>query len=146
MKKVILTQEQIMEAIRDTDKTVVSFKGNNSTEMAQNAQAEFNNAIKAGINPNSITINGATANNNLTDNDSTTINIDSTQSNIKDAVKNAVDGAVRNGADINKIEVKGNAEDIGENRVYTKKQVIESRLYNMRKNANIFTKEEFCNG
>lgn len=130
-------------------KTKVTFTGNNANEMGTNAQEKYNNAIRTGLKPGAIQMSGKSTRNNASDKEETTIAFDSSQQNIKGAVTNAVQNAVNNGADINKLNVVDNAEDvtngngIGEGKIYSKKQVEQARLYEIRKNGKIMTKKQF---
>jgi len=146
MKKIIITRSQLNE-VMDSQKTQVTFTGANANELGTNAQEKYNDAISTGLKPNAIQLNGKSINNNATDKDETVIGFDATQSNIRDAVKNSVNNAVNNGADINKLSVQGNTEDVlnGTNesvKRYSKKDVERARLYEMRKNGKIMTKKE----
>ena len=155
MKKIIITRKQlnkVNEDIADNSKTQVTFTGNNANEMGNNAQEKYNDATRSGLKTNAIQLSGKSIGNNASDKDETTIAFDSTQSNIRGAVTNAVQNAVNNGADINKLNVVGNGEDINngisEAKIYTKRQVEEARLYEIRKNGKIMTKKqlkESCN-
>ena len=130
----------------DSQKTKVNFTGSNANEMGANAQEKYNDAVRSGLKPNSIQMDGRSINNNADDSTETTINFDNSKGNLKDAVTNAVTNAVNNGVDINKLNVVGNSEDInngiGESKTYTKKQIEEARLYNIRKNGVVTTKKE----
>lgn len=145
MKKIIVTKTQLKE-IMDSQKTQVVFNGSNANELGINAQEKYNDAIKSGLKPNSIQMDGKTNNNNASDNDETVIGFDTSKSNIRDAVTNAVQNAVNNGVDINKLNVKGNSEDItngvSESKSYSKKQVELARLNEMKKNGKIMTKKQ----
>ena len=137
--------EQVTE-VTDNQKTKVVFDGNNANELGINAQEKYNDAIRSGLKPNAIQMNGKTVNNNVSDNDETVIGFDSNEPNIRDAVSNSVQNAVDNGADINKLNVQGNSEDItnsvSESKKYTKQQIERARLYEMRRNGKIMTKKE----
>ena len=145
MKKVIITRAQLNE-VEDALKTQVTFTGNNANEMGNNAQEKYNDATRTGLKPNSIQMSGKSTRNNASDKDETTIAFDSTQPNIRGAVTKAVQNAVNNGADINKLNVVGNSEDvtngIAEGKRYSKKQIEEARLYEMRKNGEVKTKKQ----
>lgn len=144
-KRVIMTREQLKEAIKDSQKTQVSFDGNDANEMGANAQEKYNDALRSGLKNSAISINGKSDNNDATDNNETVIGIDTSKTNVKDAVTSAVKNAVNNGADINKLNVQGNAEDItngvAEGRKYSKKQIEEARLREIRKNGLFYTKK-----
>lgn len=144
-KRVILTAKQLNE-IMDNQKSVVNFTGGNANEMGTNAQEKYNDALHSGFKSNAITLQGKSIRNNATDKDETVIGFDSTKGNIKDAVTNAVQNAVNNGADINKLSVKDNPEDITngvtENKTYTKLNVERARLYEMRRNGVVLTKKQ----
>lgn len=145
-KKIIVSKEQLLEGIMDTNKTEIVFDGNNASEMGANAQNKYNDALRAGIKPNSMQISGKSKMNNASDKDETNISFDTSQSNIKDAVTNAVTNAVNNGADINKLNVVGSTEDINngtyEYKVYTKGQIKEARLKSLQENSSVFTKQQ----
>ena len=145
MKKIILTWHQLNE-VMDSQKTQVSFNGSNANEMGANAQEKYNDALNAGLKPNTIQLNGKSVNNNASDKDETIINFDTTQNNIRDAVTKSVNNAVNNGIDINKLNVQGNSEDItngvSESKCYSKKQIERARLYEMRRNGKIMTKKQ----
>jgi hypothetical protein len=144
-KRVILTREQLKEAIMDSQKTQVSFDGSDANEMGANAQEKYNDALRSGLKNSAISMNGKSDTNNTTDNNETVIGLDDSKTNIKDAVTSAVKNAVNNGADINKLNVQGNAEDItngvAEGKKYTKKQIEEARLCEIRKNGDFYTKK-----
>ena len=135
-----------LNEVEDALKTQVTFTGNNANEMGNNAQEKYNDATRAGLKPNSIQMSGKSTRNNASDKDETTIAFDTTQPNIRGAVTNAVQNAVNNGADINKLNVVGNSEDvtngIAEGKRYSKKQIEEARLYEMRKNGEVKTKKQ----
>ena len=145
MKKVIITRAQLNE-VEDALKTQVTFTGNNANEMGNNAQEKYNDATRAGLKPNSIQMSGKSVRNNASDKDETTIAFDTTQPNIRGAVTKAVQNAVNNGADINKLNVVGNSEDVTngvvEGKRYSKRQIEEARLYEMRKNGEVKTKKQ----
>ena len=145
MKKIIITKSQLNE-IMDSKKTVVTFTGNNANEMGTNAQEKYNDAIKAGLTPSSIALQGKTINNNASDKDEIEIAFDSNKSNIKDAVTSSVQQAVSNGVDINKVVAKDNTEDVtngvSEMRSFSKKNVEIARLHEMRKNGRVLTKKQ----
>ena len=138
--------ESKINEVMDSQKTQVVFDGNNANELGINAQEKYNDAIRSGLKPNSIQMNGKTINNNASDKDETIIGFDTNEPNIRDAVSNSVQNAVNNGADINKLNVQGNTEDItngvSESKKYTKQQVERARLYEMRRNGKIMTKKE----
>lgn len=145
MKKIIITKSQLNE-IMDSKKSLVTFNGNNATELGVNAQEKYNDALRGGFNSNAITLQGKTEKNNATDKDETIVSVDTTKPSIKDAVSQAFSDAVHNGADPNKITVQGNAEDIkngtNEAKVYTKRDVEIARLYEMRRNGKVLTKQQ----
>ena len=130
----------------DSKKTVVTFTGNNANEMGTNAQEKYNDAIKAGLTPSSIALQGKSINNNASDKDEIEIAFDSNKSNIKDAVTSSVQQAVSNGVDINKVVAKDNTEDVtngvSEMRSFSKKNVEIARLHEMRKNGRVLTKKQ----
>ncbi len=138
--------ESKINEVMDSQKTQVVFDGNNANEMGVNAQEKYNDAIRSGLKPNAIQMNGKTVNNNASDKDETIIGFDTNEPNIRDAVTNSVQNAVNNGADINKLNVQGNSEDItngiSESKKYTKQQVERARLYEMRRTGKIMTKKE----
>lgn len=138
--------ESKINEIMDSQKTQVVFDGNNANEMGVNAQEKYNDAIRSGLKPNAIQMNGKSVNNNANDKDETVIGFDTNEPNIRDAVTNSVQNAVNNGADINKLNVQGSTEDItngiSESRKYTKQQVERARLYEMRRTGKIMTKKE----
>lgn len=146
MKKIIITRSQLNE-VMDSQKTNVTFTGSNAQEMGNNAQEKYNDAVRSGLKPNTIKMDGKSINNNTSDKDETVINVDTTKPNLRDAVTSAVNNAVNNGVDINKLNVQGNSEDIlngnlGEGKSYSKKQVELARLNEMKKNGHILTKKE----
>lgn len=145
MKKIIITKSQLNE-IMDSKKTVVTFTGNNANEMGTNAQEKYNDAIKAGLTPSSIALQGKSINNNASDKDEIEIAFDGNKSNIKDAVTSSVQQAVSNGVDINKVVAKDNTEDVtngvSEMRSFSKKNVEIARLHEMRKNGRVLTKKQ----
>jgi len=145
-KKRDLEESKRLTEIMDSQKTVVTFNGTNPNELGANAQAKYNDALKTGLKQNSITLQGKTNNNNASDKDETIISFDTNKGNIKDAVTNSVQNAVNNGADINKLNIKGNTEDIingtNESKCYTKKQIQMARLYEMKKNGKVLTKKQ----
>ena len=104
MKKIIITRSQLNE-VEDVMKTQVTFTGSNANEMGNNAQEKYNDATRTGLKPDAIQMSGKSTRNNASDKDETTIAFDPTQSNIRGAVTNAVQNAVNNGADINKLNI-----------------------------------------
>lgn len=136
----------MFEGLGDNLKTQVTFTGNNANEMGANAQEKYNDAVSGGLNPNAIQMSGKSIRNNATDKDEVTIGFDKTQSNIRGAVSNAVQNAVNNGADINKINVVDNSEDItngvAEGKTYSKKQIEQARLFEMRRTGKVMTKKQ----
>lgn len=146
MKKIIITRSQLFEGLGDNLKTQVTFTGNNANEMGANAQEKYNDAINGGLKPDSIQMSGKSVRNNATDKDEVTIGFDKTQSNIRGAVSNAVQNAVNNGADINKVNVVDNSEDItngvAEGKTYSKKQIEQARLFEMRRTGKVMTKKQ----
>ena len=138
--------ENKINEVMDNQKTVVSFDGTNANEMGTNAQEKYNDALRTGLKPNSITLQGKTPTNNATDKDETVISFDSSKGNIKDAVTNSVQNAVNNGADINKLNVQGNTEDImngtNESKSYSKKNIELARLHEIKKNGKTLTKKQ----
>lgn len=149
MKRIIITRSQLNE-VMDSQKTKVTFDGTNASDLGANAQEKYNDAIRTGLKPNSIQMDGKTVNNNASDKDETVINIDTNQGNLRDAVTNSVNNAVNNGADINKLNIQGNSEDImngtNESKRYSKQQVERARLYEMRKNGIVMTKKQLTEG
>lgn len=144
MKKVIITRSQLNE-VMDSQKTKVAFTGNNAVEMGNNAQEKYNDALRSGLKSNAIQMDGKSVNNNATDNDEAVITFDTDKGNsIRDAVTDAVNNAVNNGVDINKLNVQGNSEDLfaNESKRFSKKQIEQARLYEMRKNGTILTKKQ----
>ena len=146
MKKIIITRSQLNE-VMDSQKTNVTFTGSNAQEMGNNAQEKYNDAVRSGLKPSTIKMDGKSINNNTSDKDETVINVDTTKPNLRDAVTSAVNNAVNNGVDINKLNVQGNSEDIlngniGEGKSYSKKQVELARLDEMKKNGYIVTKKQ----
>ena len=145
-RTLIITNKQLNE-VNDMNKTIVNFTGTNASELGANGNEAFNDAKKGGLKPQAITLQGRTPTNNATDDDEVKISFDTTKPNIKDAITNAFQSAVNNGADPNKITVDGNTEDIlngtSENKIFTKKMIDEARLFNMKKNGKILTKKQF---
>jgi len=138
-KKIVITRKQLNE-IMDSNMTDVSFKGSNAAEMGTNAAEAYKDATASGIKPNSIKLNGK-SNNNVVGNN-TTITFDSSNgNNIQTAVSDAVEDATANGADLSKLNIVGTPGALAE-RKYTKKQVEEARLYEMRKNGECLTKKQ----
>lgn len=146
MKKIIITRSQLFEGLGDNLKTQVTFTGDNANEMGNNAQEKYNDAVRGGLKPGAIQMSGKSLRNNATDKDEVTIGFDKTQSNIRGAVTNAVQNAVNNGADINKLNVVDNSEDISngvaEGKTYSKKQIEQARLYEMRRTGKVMTKKQ----
>lgn len=138
--------ENKVNEVMDSQKTLVNFDGSNANELGANAQEKYNDALRTGLKPNSITLQGKTKNNNASDNDETIISFNTDTANIKDAVTNSVQNAVNNGADINKLNVQGNAEDIlngtNEAKVYSKRNVELARLHEIKKNGKRMTKKQ----
>ena len=146
MKKVILNSKQLTRCINE-EQSVISFTGDNAQEMGKNAAEKYNDAVRAGIKPSAIKISGQATGNNTPDNQEATVAFDTTQSNISDAVKNAVNTAVGNGADINKLNVVGDTDDVmnseeNESKAYTKKAIEEARLRKIRTEGQVFTKKQ----
>ena len=142
MKKIIITRSQLNE-VMDSQKTQVAFTGNNAVEMGNNAQEKYNDALRSGLKANTIQMDGKSTNNNATDNDEAVIGFDTSKGNIRDAVTDAVNNAVNNGVDINKLNVQGNSEDLFANESkYSKKQIEQARLHEIRKNGTILTKKQ----
>lgn len=146
MKKLIITESQLFELLGDGDKSQVQFTGQNAMELGQNAQEKYNDATRAGLKGDAISMVGRTPNNNATDKDEFTVEVDTNSPNLRDGVTKAVQNAVNNGADINKMVVQGNAEDINngtnENKVLTKKQMIENRIKHLNENAIFMNKRQ----
>lgn len=144
-KRIIITASQLNE-VMDNEKTKVQFTGTNASDLGKNAQAKYDDAIRSGLRPNAIQMDGKTSANNAADKEETVIGFDTTQGNLANAVTSAVNNAVRNGADINKINVVGNSEDIlnglGESKIYSKQIIEKARLNEMRKNGKILTKKQ----
>lgn len=138
--------ENKVNEVMDSQKTLVNFDGSNANELGANAQEKYNDALRTGLKPNSITLQGKTKNNNASDNDETVISFNTDTANIKDAVTNSVQNAVNNGADINKLNVQGNAEDVlngtNEAKVYSKRNVELARLHEIKKNGKRMTKKQ----
>ena len=135
--------ESKINEVMDSQKTQVVFDGNNANELGINAQEKYNDAIRSGLKSNAIQMNGKTVNNNASDKDETVIGFNTNEPNIRDAVTKSVQNAVNNGADINKLNVQGNSEDVtNESKKYTKQQIERARLYEMRRNGKIMTKKE----
>ena len=111
IKEIWRRRHSLTEA-SDNDKTTVAFSGDNANSMGTDAQAKYSNAVKSGINPLSIKLSGKSSGNNTDDANETTISADLSHGNIRDSVTNAINTAVSNGADINKLNVVCNAEDI----------------------------------
>ena len=141
-----MNESKKLTEVMDSQKTNVNFTGSNAAEMGTNAQEKYNDALRAGLKQNSISLNGKSINNNATDKDEISISFDTNKGNIKDAVTNSVQNAVNNGIDINKLNVQGNAEDImngtNESKTYTKKQVEKARIHEMKKSGKMFTKKQ----
>lgn len=111
IKEIWRRRHSLTEA-SDNDKTTVAFSGDNANSMGTDAQEKYSNAVKSGINPSSIKLSGKSSGNNTDDANETTISADLSHGNIRDSVTNAINTAVSNGADINKLNVVCNAEDI----------------------------------
>lgn len=141
-----MNENKQLKEVMDSQKTAVNFTGSNASEMGVNAQEKYNDALRTGLKQNAISLNGKSINNNATDRDEINISFDTSKGNIKDAVTNSVQNAVNNGADINKINVQGNAEDIingtNESKSYSKKNVEIARLHEMKKNGKRMTKKQ----
>ena len=146
MKKLIITESQLFELLGDGDKSQVQFTGQNAMELGQNAQEKYNDATKAGLNGNAISLDGRTNDNDATDKEEFTVEVDTNSPNLRDGVTKAVQNAVNNGADINKAVFHVNAEDINngtsENKVLTKKQMIENRIKHLNENAIFMNKRQ----
>ena len=111
IKEIWRRRHSLTEA-SDNDKTTVAFSGDNANSMGTDAQEKYSNAVKSGINPSSIKLSGKSSGNNTDDANETTISADLSHGNIRDSVTNAINTAVSNGADLNKLNVVCNAEDI----------------------------------
>lgn len=143
-RRFIFTKEQILEAIDDSNKTKIAFDGMNASEMGNNAQSEYNDALRAGLKPNAIQMDGKSTTNNATDKDEVKVSFDTTNGSLKDSVTNTVNNAVNNGLDINKLNVVGNAEDIATNesvKRYSKKQLKEMHAKKLTENCEVMTKK-----
>lgn len=143
-RRFIFTKEQILEAIDDSSKTKIAFDGTNASEMGNNAQSEYNDALRAGLKPNAIQMDGKSTMNNATDKDEVKVSFDTKNGSLKDSVTNTVQNAVNNGLDINKLNVVGNAEDIATNesvKRYSKKQLKEMHVKKLIENCEVMTKK-----
>lgn len=147
MKKLVIThkQLQLLEGLGDDRKSLVQFDGDNANQLGNNAQEKFDDALRSGLKRDAITMNGKTRRNNANDDNETIINFDSTNNSIRDAVTNAVNNAVNNGADIDKINVQGNPEDLSNNelaesRTFKKSDIEKARLDEMRRNGTVMKK------
>ena len=144
-KRIIISPKQLNE-IMDNKKTTITFTGSNANELGQNAQEKYSDALRAGLNNNTISMQGKTTTNNASDKDEVNISFDTTKSNIKDSVTTAFQNAVSNGADPNKIAINGNSEDItngvAESRSFTKRNVEIAILYEMKRNGKTMTKKQ----
>lgn len=132
IKRVILTTTQLNE-VMDSLKTPITFTGNTPSEMGANAQKAYNDAIGAGLKPNSISLTGKSPKNNVSDAAETNIGINTNTSNLGVAVSDTLRNFEANGGDISKVNVTGNAEDItngsmDETKAFSKKQIEEARL------------------
>lgn len=147
MKRIMITRKQLREVV-EAQKTNVMFDGQTPSEMGVNAQEKYDDALRAGIRPDAIQLNGKSNNNNVTDNNETVVGIDATDTNsISRSVEQGVNNAIQNGADINKIKIESNPEDIlnGTNesiRKFNKKKIEEARLENLRMNSVLMTKKD----
>lgn len=148
MKKMIITKKQmnLLEGVMDSEKTEVAFTGNNANELGTNAQEKYNDAVRAGLKPNSITMDGKTKRNNSRKGEEVSVSFKTDSPSIKASVTDTVNNAVNNGVDINKLNITGNAEDIydgnmDEGKTFTKSFVENARLFEMRKNGKIVKKE-----
>lgn len=144
-KKIIISRSQLSE-IMDNARTPVVFDGSNAAELGSNADAKYKDAVNAGFKPDSISLQGRSSTNNASDKDETVIGFDSSKGNIKDAVTSAANQAVQNGVRLDKVVLQGNPTDItngtSESKCYTKKQVEECRLAEMRRNGTVMSKKE----
>lgn len=146
MKRVIFTRSQINE-VMDNEKTQVAFNGSNASEMGTNAQKQYDDAVKAGLNPNNIKMDGRSNTNNASDKDEVQVSFNTNNSNLRDSVTQTVQNAVSNGLDINKLNVVGNPEDINngtnENyRVISKKKLEEARAKSILEGCRVVSKRE----
>ena len=139
-------KDMSVNEVMDSNKTNVTFTGSNPNEMGVNAQEKYNDALRSGLKQSAISLNGKSKNNNASDKDETVISFDSSEGNIKDAVTNSVQNAINNGADINKINVQGNVEDVfngvSEGKVYSKKNIEKARIHEIKKNGKRLTKKQ----
>lgn len=144
-KRLVISARQLNE-IMDNQRTQVTFTGTNPNELGTNAQEKVNDAQRNGVKSDAISLNGRTPNNNAPDNTETVIGIDPTKNNIKDAVASAAQNYVQNGGDLNKVVIDGNPTDAtngaNESKSYTKRQVEEARLAEMRRTGTVMTKKE----
>lgn len=144
-KRVIVTKSQLTE-IMDNQKVQVTFTGTNPNELGANAQKKVNDAQRNGVKPDAISLNGRTPTNNAPDNEETVIGIDTSKGNIKDAVNTATQNYINAGGDINKAVIDGSFGDIkngtNESRSFTKRQIEEARLAEMRRTGIIMSKKE----
>lgn len=144
MKNLVLSRKQLQEVL-DNQKTSVSFVGSNPQEMGMNAQNAYNDARSAGLSQSAIKMIGKSPRNNAVDNDEVVIGLDTTQNTVKDAVQKAAQDAQNNGLNPDKTVIAGNAEDLNnieETKQYTKKQIEEMRINNIKKNGSVMTKQQ----
>lgn len=147
MKRMIITDKQakLLESVMDQDKTQVAFNGNNANELGTNAQEKYNDALRGGLKPGAITMNGKTNRNNATRGDEVQVAFQTDTPSIKQSVTDTVNNAVNNGLDIDKLNIVGNPEDltntnVAEGKKYTKNDIEKARLSEMRKNGITVTK------
>jgi hypothetical protein len=144
MKNLIISRRQLKEVL-DNQKTAISFVGSNPQEMGMNAQDAYNDARSAGLSQNAIKMVGKTPRNNAVDNDEVVIGLDTTQNTMKDAVQKAAQDAQNNGLNPDKTVIAGNAEDLNnmqESRQYSKKQIEEMRINNIKRNGTVMSKQQ----
>lgn len=144
MKRVIFTRSQINE-IMDNEKTLVTFNGSNASEMGANAQKQYDDAVKAGLKPNSITMDGRSNTNNANDRDEVQVSFNTNSGNLRDAVTQTVQKAEKNGLNMDHLNVVGNPEDIGTNenyRVISKKKLEEARAKSILEGCRVVSKRE----
>lgn len=144
-KRIIITRSQLRE-IGENQKTQVDFTGTNPSELGANAQEKMNDAQRAGLKQNSISLIGRTPTNNASDKDEVVVNVDTSKgNNIGTATTDAAKQAIGNGLDPNKMVLQTNVEDIAngtnESAIYTKKQIEEGRLAEMRRTGTMMSKK-----
>ena len=147
MKKLIITEEhlRLLEDVADSKKTEVAFTGNNANELGANALEKFNDAKKAGLGPDKITMNGKTMNNNARKGEEVQVSFDTNTPSLQKSITDTVNNAVNNGIDINKLNVIGNPGDlsgteIAETKTYSKARVEGMRLSEMKRKGTVIKK------